>query len=734
MLKQMIQMIAIAGALLVGAGAAGQDNIRLSGQVFDADNGAPLPAVWVQVEGTRWYATTDESGYFAIENISAGEYAVQFYRLGYLERRVLNVAIAPGAVRRLSVMLTPRPLPLSSVTVTAAKESDGMSVEGDKVVLTREAIARFENLGLGAVLQQVAGVQVESTGGGASRSVIRIHGSRANQVLVLLDGQKMNHPQTGEVDLNDIPLSQVEKIEIIRQGNAAIFGGGAFAGVISFHTHRTVRENFGAIQAQGGSFQTAAGGLVGGLSLGKFSFRTHIQQDYSRQNFWFERENQRFRRENAWYRHRSMFLKGQYQAGRHQLSAFYQERSGRGGLPSAFYEEMNHFNAEKSELSRAAHFRHRWFFHSRSFVESAVSVNEVDQLFDNAADPSPFTRYQVQQQNRLIEPKIQATFLMHPRLESRLGFQYLAETLDHRNLLFPRLSIGRRTRNSRAIFGSGTLTLPVMPSVWRSAKIQAALRYESYFDSPPRWYPFLGVSLTPAPLPDVSISASIGRSVRYPDFNSLFWKGDARARGNPDLRPERKSLWNLGARWRPRPPFLPAPGVYYYSENLRDLIFWHRTVNGIWEPRNEDRARKRGWDLTAEQAVIPGNLKLQATYSFVDAVNLSGQPNLRGKQIVFTPEHTLNLSLWAGAGSFQTLLAYRRVSERQITPANTGAALPPYTLWDASAGYQLANRDWSAKIGLAVKNITGTHYELVRGFPMPGRELQLQLTLRYGAE
>ncbi len=734
MWKAAFQIIAIALALLGGRAASGQDNLRLSGQVFDADTGAPLPAVWVQVEGTHWQATTDESGYFALENLPAGGYAVRFSRLGYLDHRMSNIAITTGAVQHLTVMLTPQPLPLSAVTVTATRESDARDVEGDRVVLEREAIARFASLGLGTVLQQVAGVQVESSGGGASRSVIRIHGSQASQVLVLLDGQKMNHPQTGEVDLNDIPLSQVEKIEVIRQGNAAVFGGGAFAGVISFHTRRTVREHFAAIRAEGGSFQSAAGGAMAGLALGKFSIRSHMQQDYSRQNFAFERENQRFRRENAWYRHRSVFLKGQYQTARHQVSGFYQERWGRGGLPSAFYEEMNHFNAEKEERSRAVHFRHRWFFHPRSFGEGVISVNEVEQLFDNTADPSPFTRYRVQQKNRVIEPKIQFTFVMHPRLEGRLGLQYLAETLDHRNLLFPQLSIGRKTRDSRAVFGSGTLTLPVVPSVWRSARIQAALRYETYFDTPARWYPYLGVSLTPTPLPEVSLAASVARAVRYPDFNSLFWKGDARARGNPDLRPERKSLWNLGARWRPRSPFLPALGISYYSENLRDLIFWHRAVNGIWEPRNEDRARKQGWNLSAEQAILPGIVRLQTAYSFVDAVNQSDQPNRSGKQIVFTPKHTLNISLGAGAGAFQTLLTYRRVSERQITPANTGAALPPYAVWDASAAYQFTHKDWSAKTGLAVKNITGTHYELIRGFPMPGREWQLQLTLRYGTE
>ncbi|NIT57820.1 MAG: TonB-dependent receptor plug domain-containing protein, partial [Aliifodinibius sp.] len=93
------------------------------------------------------------------------------------------------------------------------------------------------------LLHQVAGVQIESVSGGAGRSIIRIHGSSANQVLVLLDGQRLNNPQTGEVDLSEIPLEQIERIEVVRQGNTAIFGGNAFGGVISFKSRRVENQN-----------------------------------------------------------------------------------------------------------------------------------------------------------------------------------------------------------------------------------------------------------------------------------------------------------------------------------------------------------------------------------------------------------------------------------------------------------------------------------------------------------
>ncbi len=88
------------------------------------------------------------------------------------------------------------------------------------------------------VLGQVPGVRVRRFGGIGSASTASIRGSKSEQVLVLLDGVRLNTAQRGSVDLSTIPLRQVERIEVIRGGGSARFGSDAEGGVISITTRK----------------------------------------------------------------------------------------------------------------------------------------------------------------------------------------------------------------------------------------------------------------------------------------------------------------------------------------------------------------------------------------------------------------------------------------------------------------------------------------------------------------
>ena len=83
------------------------------------------------------------------------------------------------------------------------------------------------------VLNQVPGVRVRRFGGLGSYSTVQVRGSKAEQVLVLLDGVRLNSAQRGAVDLSTLSLRSVDKIEVIRGGGAPRFGSDAVGGVIA---------------------------------------------------------------------------------------------------------------------------------------------------------------------------------------------------------------------------------------------------------------------------------------------------------------------------------------------------------------------------------------------------------------------------------------------------------------------------------------------------------------------
>jgi outer membrane cobalamin receptor len=241
----------------------------------------------------------------------------------------------------------------------------------------------------------------------------------------------------------------------------------------------------------------------------------------------------------------------------------------------------------------------------------------------------------------------------------------------------------------------------------------------------------LGVSLVPKTFTHYHFSANWGEALRYPDFNSLFWKGDVRAQGNPALLPERKKYWNTSLRYMPDNYFIPQVLIYFYVERLQDLIFWHRSAQGLWEPRNEARATKRGIDFQIDQSILRERIKLQIAYSYVEPINKTDEPTRKDKTIVYIPRNTLMSSFWFHTVSLQFMLSYRYVSERQITAANTGYPLSAYHLLDGLVSFNRKIFNLKLNCELAVKNITASSYELIRGYPMPARDIQFSLGLQY---
>ncbi len=104
-------------------------------------------------------------------------------------------------------------------------------------VLDPEDLARTPAGTLADLLRGLPGVEVTQGGGPGKATSVRIRGSDASQVLVLLDGVRLNVATTGDVDFADLLLADLERVEVLR-GPQATYGSEATAGVISLTTRR----------------------------------------------------------------------------------------------------------------------------------------------------------------------------------------------------------------------------------------------------------------------------------------------------------------------------------------------------------------------------------------------------------------------------------------------------------------------------------------------------------------
>ena len=127
---------------------------------------------------------------------------------------------------------------IDTVIVTALRAPLTVAQTGRSIsVIDAEGIETYNATSIDEILQLTAGVEVQSRGGFGVQSNILLRGSTFTQVLVLVDGMRINDPLTGHFN-GYIPVAQEEiaKIEVLRGAASAVFGPDAVGGVINVIT------------------------------------------------------------------------------------------------------------------------------------------------------------------------------------------------------------------------------------------------------------------------------------------------------------------------------------------------------------------------------------------------------------------------------------------------------------------------------------------------------------------
>ena len=146
---------------------------------------------------------------------------------------------------------------LNEIVVTATKtEKELKDVTQSVTVITADEIKRSTASTAAEVLQQAAGAVVDTYGTPGSVNSIHLRGSSAGQVVVLLDGIRLNNPLNGQSDLSALPISieDIDRIEIVRGPSSALYGADAVGGVVNIITKKpasTVSRISGAAGSNG---------------------------------------------------------------------------------------------------------------------------------------------------------------------------------------------------------------------------------------------------------------------------------------------------------------------------------------------------------------------------------------------------------------------------------------------------------------------------------------------------
>lgn len=606
-------------------------------------------------------------------------------------------------------------------------EADRWAPERNAVPLATTTIDRktIESSGAvsaGDLLRALVGIRVASLGGLGSFTPVSIRGSSNEQVVVLLDGRRLNRAQGGGVDFGDLPVDGVERIEVARGGASALYGPEAIGGAINFISRVPSEGRSARLRGEVGSFGTRnVSGEAAGASE-RASFRLNGRFLDSRGDYTFrDGAAGTFRRENGEISSRGLsglFALRSANGPLLELRAGH-DRSSR-GIPGVteFPSPTAVQTDERSHLSLgmpvAPDFGLPLLGGSRGVTALSAFGHRQFRRYEDPEDP--FGAVDESHRNEAygfgLERKQDFGAAGLFTLNADFREDHLGSTTD-----------GRRVRPARGVAarhmvsGGRTRRWSVIPAV----------RWDDVADFNAAWSPRILARIEV--VPDLTARGSIGRSFRPPSFDDLFFPARASAAGNPDLAPERASDFDLGlsaerGAW--------SAGVTVFHSRVTDLIQWQPGAAGIWRPHNVSGASISGIETEVRASLaIPGFAEpawVQANYTFLRPRDAGNDPNTGGRDLVYRPRHRANLELRVPRGRFTAETAWRYTGPVFTTRANT-KTLPGYLVGDAALLWQATG---STAFELRSLNVTNAEYQDIRDYPVPGRQWRLAAVWKTG--
>jgi vitamin B12 transporter len=154
---------------------------------------------------------------------------------------------------------------LEEVVVTATRSDQTIARSlADVVVIDSQQIRDAAGSTIAELLRAAAGIEIAQNGGAGALTELYVRGTKTAQTVVLIDGVRIEDPFNGSARIEFLPLSAIDRIEVVRGPTAAFYGSGAMGGVIQIFT----RESRGPLRSEWG---IAAGSRGTGQLQGRVS-------------------------------------------------------------------------------------------------------------------------------------------------------------------------------------------------------------------------------------------------------------------------------------------------------------------------------------------------------------------------------------------------------------------------------------------------------------------------------
>ncbi len=546
-------------------------------------------------------------------------------------------------------------------------------------IITREDIERQQVRDIRDIFRNVPGMGLVNSGGLGKATSVSLRGTESTHVLVLIDGVRVGSATKGTTSFSDIPVEQIERIEIVRGPKSSLYGSGAIGGVIQIFTRKGSGdrvEKHGSIGY--GTHQTIEGtaGFSGAANDTKFALNLSKKQS------------------NGF---NSKVTNGDDKDGYSQNSIF-------GNISHDFANGLN-IETHVSNVDSASEYDGTNSNRVDS-VQRIISVKADKDIVDawnttlnvsrnwdlttNFLDTAFYSKFDTVRDNATLQNNI----YLNDENTVIVGLDYQFDTIESSS------TYSETERFNMAAFSQYMIELG-------DNSVQASFRFdeneqfgESKTGSLGWGYPILE---------DLDVTASYATAFKAPTFNQLYSSA-----GNAMLDPESSKSYEIGLRgnysnsnW----------AVYAYQSDVKDLISYNSGTSAF---ENIDLAKIRG--VEAEGSMRFGKYDIASNITYVRPENRSDGSNY-GNTLRRRAKWRGNL-MTAYQLNDETRLGadFHFVGHSYDNTSNT-TKMKRYNTVDLRGSYQFSP-NWSVE--LSANNVFDRTYETVNNYFQDGRNMFLR--------
>ncbi len=645
---------------------------------------------------------------------------------------------------------------MQSAVVRAARQGNCETVPAQ--ILEGRQLQRLGGHSVADAIRFFSGVQIKDYGGIGGLKTINVHGMGSEHVGVVYDGIPIDNAQNGQIDLGRFSLDNMESIALYTGGRADILQPARnFASASTVYLQTRTPSFEGDTVAAGslykiktcnvkGTFRTGSFGLFNPLVRWEQRWNDRLSSSLSAEYLYTDGKYRYRYRMDGGYDTTATRHNGDVDAVRAETALFGKLRNGnwraqgylyrsRRGLPGAVVRNrlsnidrqndlntflqasLNKRNGRYTLLANAKYaYDYLRYVHDSRLDNSTMYIDNryrQHEVYISAAQ-----RYGIM---RNWDVSLSADYMMNA-LEADLN--RFARPLRHSFYIAPATA----WNTTRTTLQANVLLTHINNRVRRKESGKPA----EFTEITPAFY----ASCKPFTLHDLTLRAFYKKIFRMPTLNDLYYT----FLGNSDLKPEYATQYDAGMTYRKafKRGILRAVGLKadFYFNKVSDKIVAVPTANLFrWTMTNIGSVKIHGADIAAQAELNAGALAVhaKATYTYQRAKDCSDRRNrYYGGQIPYIPRHSASAVIGAELRDWALNYSYIYTGERYDASANIPANyIHPWRTHDASISRNLRFGRAVAEIMLAVNNIFNQHYEVVRCYPMPGRNYKITLSANF---